>query len=121
MQWTSGEPDLSSDSLSHGMRKRVCIAQAFLCSHPFIMLDEPTAGLDPVNAGRIRNAIVIKGPNQTILVSSHNLDEIESCCDHVMILSEENARIRSIERLHRNDESLEILFATPLQEHSPGN
>jgi ABC-2 type transport system ATP-binding protein len=68
------------------MTKRLGIAQAFLGSPELILLDEPTAGLDPANARQIRDLIQTLQARATIVVSSHNLAEIQDLCDHVAIL-----------------------------------
>lgn len=73
-------------ALSHGMVKRLGIAQAFLGSPEVIMLDEPTAGLDPQNARTIRELIRNLKAQATIVISSHNLAEIQDLCDQVAIL-----------------------------------
>ncbi|MBP47095.1 MAG: ABC transporter [Myxococcales bacterium] len=73
-------------TLSHGMHKRVGIAQAFLGSPELVILDEPTAGLDPNAARSIRNWIRVLSESCTVIVSSHNLSEIEDLCDEVAIL-----------------------------------
>jgi ABC-type multidrug transport system ATPase subunit len=73
-------------ALSHGMMKRLGVAQAFLGSPEVILLDEPTSGLDPANARQIRNLIQELRERTTIVVSSHNLAEIQEICDHVAIL-----------------------------------
>ena len=73
-------------SLSHGMIKRLGIAQAFLGHPEVILLDEPTAGLDPANARQIRDLIKALQEKTTIMVSSHNLAEIQELCDHVAIM-----------------------------------
>ena len=78
--------DRSVSVLSHGMTKRLGIAQAFLGEPELIFLDEPTAGLDPRNAGRIRRVIRELAEHATVVVSSHNLIELEDLCDHVAIL-----------------------------------
>lgn len=72
--------------LSHGMRKRIAIAQALLGSPQLILLDEPTAGIDPPNAKMIRDLIRAQSSNITFLVSSHNLDELERLCGLVVYL-----------------------------------
>lgn len=72
--------------LSHGMIKRLGIAQAFLGEPEVILLDEPTAGLDPRNAHQVHEIIRKLRERSTILVSSHNLPEIQELCDHVAIL-----------------------------------
>ncbi|MBQ6137868.1 MAG: ABC transporter ATP-binding protein [Kiritimatiellae bacterium] len=70
-------------SLSHGMRKRVMVAQAFLGSPDVIMLDEPLSGLDPVEADRMRAFIRSYRGRSTIVISSHQLDDIQKLCTHV--------------------------------------
>ena len=70
-------------SLSHGMRIRVRLAQCFLGSPEVVLLDEPLNGLDPVEADRIRQFLRKRRGQQTIVVSSHNLHDIETLCTHV--------------------------------------
>lgn len=72
--------------LSHGMGKRLGVAQAFLGQPELILLDEPTSGLDPRNARQVRDLIRSLQSQATIVISSHNLLEIEEICDHVAIL-----------------------------------
>lgn len=72
-----------SKTLSHGMLRRVAIAQAFIGSAELVLLDEPTNGLDPRQAHNIRSFIREQRGHRTVIVSSHNLNEIESICDHV--------------------------------------
>ena len=73
-------------TLSHGMLKRVGIAQALLGNPRVVILDEPTAGLDPHAARGIHGLVRTIAPDQTVIVSSHNLGEIESLCSEVAIL-----------------------------------
>lgn len=75
-----------SESLSHGMRKRVALAQALLGSPELILLDEPTAGIDPPNVKIIRDLIREQASNATFIISSHNLDELEKLCTTVVYL-----------------------------------
>ena len=76
--------------LSHGMNKRMGIAQAFLGHPEVIFLDEPTAGLDPVNAKGIRDIIKKLKTSATLIISSHDLGEIQEMCSHVAILDKGN-------------------------------
>lgn len=73
-------------SLSHGMSKRVSIAQALIGSPKLVLLDEPTAGLDPANAKKVRELVAKLKHHTTFVISSHNLDELEKLCDQVLYL-----------------------------------
>lgn len=74
--------------LSHGMRKRVSIAQSLIGNPEVVLLDEPTAGIDPPNVKIIRDLIRNESGNATFVISSHNLDELEKLCSTVVYLSE---------------------------------
>ena len=74
------------ESLSHGMRKRVAFAQALIGSPELILLDEPTAGVDPPNVRVIHALIRELGDEVDFLISSHNLDELERLTERVVTL-----------------------------------
>ena len=74
------------NTLSHGMQRRVGIAQALLGNPRVVLLDEPTAGLDPRVAYGVRQIIKARKGRCTMIVSSHNLNELEEVCDHAAIL-----------------------------------
>jgi ABC-2 type transport system ATP-binding protein len=73
-------------TLSHGMKRRVMIAQAFLGSPPLVLLDEPMNGLDPREVAGARELLAGLKNRQTVIISSHNLGEIEKICDHVVFI-----------------------------------
>jgi ABC-type multidrug transport system ATPase subunit len=73
-------------ALSHGMAKRVGLAQALLGDPRVVLLDEPTAGLDPRVAHGVRSLIKTRRGRCTLVISSHNLQELEEICDHAAIL-----------------------------------
>lgn len=75
-------------SLSHGMSKRASIAQALIGTPQLVLLDEPTAGLDPANAKVIRDLVKSLSSQITFIISSHNLDELEKLCDQVLYLDQ---------------------------------
>ena len=74
--------------LSKGNRQRVGIAQALLHEPPVLVLDEPTAGLDPNQIGEVRKLISELRGQHTILLSSHILPEVEKTADRVMIIAQ---------------------------------
>lgn len=72
--------------LSHGMRRRVCLAQALLGSPELIILDEPLSGLDPKLAYEIKSLFKELGAKSTMLISSHVLADLEMICDEVVFM-----------------------------------
>ena len=74
--------------LSRGYRQRVGLADALLAKPELIVLDEPTAGLDPNQVRSVRRLIRELAGGHTVLISSHILSEIEMTCDRVVILHE---------------------------------
>jgi ABC-type multidrug transport system ATPase subunit len=78
--------NVETHALSHGMAKRTAMAQALMGRPPLVLLDEPTAGLDPRIAAQVRQLIRDMRGQQTVVVSSHNLQELEELCDAAAIL-----------------------------------
>ena len=74
------------DTLSHGYRKRVGIAQAIIHSPQLVILDEPISGLDPVQIVEMREVLKKLKGTCTVLVSSHILSEISQTCDQLLVL-----------------------------------
>ena len=80
--------DASTGSLSAGQATRVMLAKAFIADPEIVLLDEPTASLDPDIAYEVRQFILVqrKERNLSILITSHNMDEVTELCDRVLVL-----------------------------------
>jgi ABC-2 type transport system ATP-binding protein len=78
--------DMRCGTLSHGMAKRVALAQALLGEPDVVLLDEPTSGLDPRVAYDVRQLVKSLKGKYTVIISSHNLQELEEICDGAAIL-----------------------------------
>ncbi|MDQ3919017.1 MAG: ABC transporter ATP-binding protein [Acidobacteriota bacterium] len=84
--------------LSTGNKQRMSVARALLNSPPVLLLDEPTRSLDPLAAARMREIIGSLARGQrpvTVLLTSHNLAEVEQLCERVAVIS--RGRIRAID------------------------
>jgi ABC-2 type transport system ATP-binding protein len=90
-------------TLSHGMRKRACIAQCLIGTPDLLILDEPLEGLDSEAARAIRLAIREAAKDRTVLLSSHNLEAIQELCHEVVILNQ--GRVVSYETMTRIGEA----------------
>jgi ABC-2 type transport system ATP-binding protein len=78
----------SIGELSKGFRQRVGLAQALIHEPPVLILDEPMSGLDPNQASEIRELIREIGRERTIILSTHNLAEVQVTCGRVLIISQ---------------------------------
>jgi ABC-2 type transport system ATP-binding protein len=74
--------------LSKGFRQRVGMAQVLLHEPDVLILDEPTAGLDPNQIREVRETIRLIGQTKTILLSTHILQEVEAMCNRVVFVNE---------------------------------
>ncbi len=75
-------------TLSKGYRHRTCFAQSIIHNPDFLILDEPTDGLDPNQKYEIRNIIKEFGKEKAVLLSTHILEEVEMVCDRVIIINQ---------------------------------
>ncbi len=74
-------------TLSHGYRQRVGLGQALIHDPPILILDEPTSDLDPNEKAEVLRYIKEIGKNHTVLLSTHNLAEVEEACARAIIVS----------------------------------
>lgn len=72
--------------LSKGFKQRCGLAQALIHEPPILILDEPLSGLDPNQATEIRNLIIQIGLERTVVLSTHNLAEVQKTCQRVLII-----------------------------------
>jgi ABC-2 type transport system ATP-binding protein len=83
-----GSERLTLDKYSRGMLQRLGIAQALIGQPELVILDEPASGLDPVGQRDVRNLIQeLKQKGLTVLLSSHQLSEVEAICDTVTVFN----------------------------------
>jgi len=82
-----GEKHKKIGELSKGYRQRVGLAQALIHDPEVLILDEPTAGLDPNQIIEIRELIRTIGREKTVILSSHILAEVEATCDRILIIN----------------------------------
>ena len=104
-------------TLSHGMRKRAMVAQCFVGRPEVVLLDEPLNGLDPVEADRLRRFILSQRGRQTIVISSHNLEDIERLCTHVAFIEKGRVtRMDSVASITHATDRIAFTLA-----HEPGD
>ena len=99
--------------MSKGMQKQAAFWVAMCCMPDYLLLDEPVDGLDPVMRRQIWSLILqdVAERGTTVLVSSHNLRELEDVCDHVGIMNKGKVLLeRSLSELQDNTVKLQIVF-----------
>ena len=75
-------------TVSGGMRRRVALAQALLGDPDLVVLDEPTAGLDPEQRLRFREIVSRVGDGRTVVLSTHQTEDVAALCQRVVVLHE---------------------------------
>ncbi len=99
--------------LSKGMQKQAAFWLALSCMPDYLILDEPVDGLDPVMRRQVWSLVMgdVSQRGTTVLVSSHNLRELEDVCDHVGIMDHGKVLLeRSLAQLQDNMVKLQVVF-----------
>ncbi|MCU7614028.1 ATP-binding cassette domain-containing protein [Chryseobacterium sp. GMJ5] len=105
--------------LSKGYKQRVGLAQAIIHQPDFLILDEPTNGLDPNQIIEIRNVIKEIGKEKTVLLSTHIMQEVEALCTRVILIHKGNIlQDCPIDEFKGKFNSLEEAFASYTQTES---
>ncbi|UCF92200.1 MAG: ATP-binding cassette domain-containing protein [Desulfobacterales bacterium] len=105
--------------LSFGQRKRCELAAGLLHDPKVIFLDEPTNAMDLINAGKIRKFIreLGEGGRHTIILTSHNMSDIEQVCDRVIVINQGqivfDGDMRALQRLDGFNKQIRIVFDGP--------
>ncbi len=105
--------------LSKGMQKQVAFWLALSCMPDYLILDEPVDGLDPVMRRQVWSLVMgdVAQRGTTVLVSSHNLRELEDVCDHVGIMDHGKVLLeRSLAQLQDNMVKLQVVFQDGVNE-----
>lgn len=105
--------------MSKGMKMRVNLMIAFSLDAELIVLDEPTSGLDPILKEKVLEIILkeVSDGDKSIIISSHNLIELERICDEVLILNEGNVDYyNTLDNIKRNIKKIQIAFDMPVYE-----
>ena len=108
--------------MSKGMQKQAAFWLAMSCCPDYLLLDEPVDGLDPVMRRQVWSLLMgdLAERGTTVLVSSHNLRELEDVCDHVGILSHGQVVIeRSLSQLQGTTVKLQVAFPDGVQPGLP--
>ena len=108
--------------LSKGMQKQVAFWLALCCMPDYLILDEPVDGLDPVMRRQVWSLVMgdVAERGTTVLVSSHNLRELEDVCDHVGIMDKGKVLLeRSLVALQDNMVKLQVVFRDGMTEVPP--
>ena len=100
---------------SKGMRQRLALARAMLHDPELLVLDEPTAGVDPTGQIEIRQIMLdmVNEQGKTILLSSHNLDEVHRICNRIALINKGRIRLSGeVEKLQQEMSHGEVVIET---------
>jgi ABC-2 type transport system ATP-binding protein len=130
LEWLLGRFDVSETDLrrrmrdySQGMKRKLGIVQALMTDAPVLLLDEPTAGLDPLMIEAFAETLhdVVKRSGATVFLSSHVLSEVARTCDRIALIRRGRLlELQSIEEIRRDmPKRVTVEFSRALNGHFP--
>ncbi len=118
--WLTGVRRQLIGTLSKGYRQRVGLADTLLADPPVLILDEPTAGLDPSQIRETRKLVRELGEQHTILLSTHILPEVEMTCNRVIVINRGAvAASGKLDELRARHQNLEDWFVHLVESEEP--
>lgn len=107
--------DTRANELSGGFRKRLQLARCFLCDSEIIILDEPTAGLDPIVKEKLYRLLrSYSNEGKLVILATQQLDEVEKVCDEVVIINEGNIvihdTVNEVKKLFGDQKVITLVF-----------
>ena len=105
------------DSLSRGMKQRLCLARSLIHDPKLLVLDEPASGMDPRARAEMKGILrALKEMGKTVLISSHILPELSEMCDSLTIIDHGklvfSGSVAALDKKMNGDAPLDIMFAT---------
>jgi len=109
-------------ALSKGYRQRVGLAQALIHDPSVLILDEPTTGLDPNQIVEIRDLISEIGKENTVMLSTHIMQEVEAICDKIIIINKgkliANDTTEKVQKMIKQEyQQIEVEFSENISEN----
>lgn len=103
--------------LSKGYRQRVGLADALVSKPEYLILDEPTIGLDPAQIRQTRQIIADLAGRHTVILSTHILSEVEMICSHVVVINEgqiaASGSIKELSKTHEREAKIIVVVEAP--------
>ncbi|MEM9445895.1 MAG: ATP-binding cassette domain-containing protein [Verrucomicrobiota bacterium] len=110
------------DTLSKGYRQRVGMAQAIIHEPDYLIMDEPTDGLDPNQKQEVRKLVASMSKDKAIILSTHILEEVESMCNRVIVVDKGKILVdespQKFRERHPYHNALEVVFDSAIRKEA---